>query len=72
MKIRQSLKSQKVFFTNNCYDVNCLQLIVLCIIYMFLTNQYVNSEHSFIHGIPEAIREMLAAENDADGCWMRL
>ena len=40
--------------------------------YVFITNQYVNSEYLFIHGIPEAILEMLAAENDADGCWMRL
>ena len=39
---------------------------------MFVSNQYVNSEYLFIHGIPEAILEMLAAENDADGCWMRL
>ena len=28
---------------NNCYEVNCLQLIVLCVIYMFVTNQYVNT-----------------------------
>ena len=39
---------------------------------MFMTNQYVNSEYLFIHGIPEAILEMLAAENDTDSCWMRL
>ena len=30
-----------------------------------MTNQYVNSECFFIHGIPEAILEMLAAENNA-------
>ena len=39
---------------------------------MFITNQYVNNEYFFVHGIPEVILEMLAAENDADGCWMRL
>ena len=39
---------------------------------MFITNWYVNSEYLFIHGIPGAILEMLAAENNADGCWMRL
>ena len=47
-------------------------MIVLCIKYMFKTNQYANSEYLFIHGIPEAILEMLGPENDADGCWMRL
>ena len=35
---------------------------------MFIINQYVNSEYLFIHGIPEAILEMLATENDAHGC----
>ena len=39
---------------------------------MFIINQYVNSEKLFKHGIPEAILEMLAAENDTDGCCMRL
>ena len=42
------------------------------LIYVFTTNQYVNSEYLFIHGIPEAILEMLATENDAVDCWMRL
>ena len=35
---------------------------------MFITNQYVNSEYLFIHGIHGAIIKMLATENSADGC----
>ena len=67
MKIRRSKIAKKLYITNY-YDVYCLQLILWCVIYMFVTNQYVNSQYSLIHGIPEAILEMLAAENDADGC----
>ena len=63
-------KSQTVIY-NQLLRRN-LQSTELCVLYMFITNQYVNREYLFIHGIPQAILEMLAAENDADGCWMRL
>ena len=35
---------------------------------MFITNQYVSNEYLLLHGILEAILEMLATENDVDGC----
>ena len=42
------------------------------LIYMFIANWYINCEYLFKHGVPEAILKMLATENDADGCRMRL
>ena len=43
------------------------------LIYMFITDWYVNSQFLFTNGIrPDAILKMSATETDADGCWMRL
>ena len=64
-----AVKNHKKCFTTNNYDVNYIQLIVLCyaLIYVFITNWYINNEYLFIHGIPEAILWLLATENEADG-----
>ena len=62
-----SLKSQKVFFTTNNYDVNYLQLLVLCVNICVYNKKNVNSECLFIRDIHEAILKMSATENDIDG-----
>ena len=59
-----SQKSPKVFYNQQLWRELCT---ITCFVrYLFITDQYVNSEYLFIHGIPEAILDMLAAENDAD------
>ena len=71
MKFRQS-KITKSVLQPTIMTWAVYTYLFCALIYVFITNQYVNSEYLFIYGIPKAILEMLAAENDADGCWIRL
>ena len=60
-------KSQKSFLQPTITTSNIYSCLWSVLIHVFLTNKYADTECLFIHGIPEAIRKMLATENYADG-----
>ena len=66
MKFRQS-KITKSVLQPTILTWAVYNYLFCALIYVFITNLYINNQYLFIQGIPGVILKTLVPENDADG-----